>query len=98
MTWISELTSDRERSFLKTLTDFTHLGTNLDPILYYSNIYIEWKKRLIQGCVKFKKVLSEIGNFIVNCKHSWEFVNEHYLQVEGIILYQSYVAVETEFV
>ena len=45
---------------LKTLTDFTQLGTKLDPILNYSNIYIEWKKRLIQGCVKSEQVFKQI--------------------------------------
>ena len=44
---------------LKTLTDFTQLGTKLDPILNYSNIYIEWKKPLIQGCVKSEQVFTQ---------------------------------------
>ena len=39
-----------EDLFWKTLTDFKQLGTKLDPILNYSNIYIEWKKRSIQPC------------------------------------------------
>ena len=53
MTWVSELTGHREWSFLKILTDFTQLRTNLEPLLNYSNIYIEWKKRLVQDCVRF---------------------------------------------
>ena len=63
MTWISELTGHREWLFWKTLTDFTQLGTKLDPILNYSNIYIEWKKRLIQGCVKSEQVFTQIGDY-----------------------------------
>ena len=63
MTWISELTGHREWSFLKTLTDFTQLGTKLDPILNYSKIYIKWKKRLIQGYVKSEQVFAQIGDF-----------------------------------
>ena len=88
MTWISELTGHTEWSFLKTFTDFTQLGTNLDRILKYSNIYIEWKT-FIQGCVKFEQVLPQIGDFFVDCKHSPPFVNEHFLYVQGIILYHS---------
>ena len=60
MTWFSELTRHRVWFFLKTLTDFTQLETKLDPILNYSNIYIEWKKRLIQGCVKSEQVFKQI--------------------------------------
>ena len=63
MTWISELTGHREWSFFKTLTDFTQVGTKLDPILNYSNIYIEWKKRLIQGYVKSEQVSTQTGDF-----------------------------------
>ena len=59
MTWISELAGHREWLFLKTLTDFTQLETKLDPILNYSNIYIEWKKPLIQGCVKSEQVFPQ---------------------------------------
>ena len=60
MTWISEFTGHRDWSFLKTLTDFKQLGTKLDPILNYSTIYIEWKKRLIQGCVKSEQVFTQM--------------------------------------
>ena len=63
MTWISEMTGHREWSFLKTLTDFTQLGTKLDPILNYSKIYIKWKKHLIQGYVKSEQVFAQIGDF-----------------------------------
>ena len=56
MTWISELTGHTEWSFLKNFTDFAQLGANLERILKYSNIYIEWKT-FIQGCVKFEQVL-----------------------------------------
>ena len=63
MTWIPELTGHREWSFLKTLTDFTQLGTKIDPILNYSNIYIEWKKRLIKGYVKSEQVFTQIGDY-----------------------------------
>ena len=59
MTWISELTGHRDWSFLKTLTDFTQLGTKLDPILNYSNIYTEWKKSLIQDSVKSEQVFPQ---------------------------------------
>ena len=63
MSWILELTGRREWSFFKTLTDFTQLGAKLDPILNYSNIYIEWKKRLIPGCVKSEQFSTQIGDF-----------------------------------
>ena len=52
-----------------SLTDFMQPGTNLDTILNYSNIYIEWKKRLIQVCVNFEQVLPQIGDFFVDCKY-----------------------------
>ena len=52
------------------------------------------KKRLTQGCVKFEQVLPQIGDFFVDCKQFWLFVNEHYLYVQGIILYHCYVAVK----
>ena len=60
MTWILKLASRRDWSFLKTLTEFTQLGTKLDPILNYSNIYIEWQKRLIQGCVKSEQAFTQM--------------------------------------
>ena len=60
---ISELTGDRDWSFLKILTDFTQLGTKLDPILNHSNIYIEWKKRLIQGYLKSEQVFRRSSLF-----------------------------------
>ena len=41
------------------------LRTNLDPILNYSNIYIELKKCLKQGCAKFEQVLLKIGDFLL---------------------------------
>ena len=65
MTWISELTGHREWSFLKSSTYFTQLETKLDPISNYSNIYIEWKKRLIQGRVKSEQVFTQVGDFIL---------------------------------
>ena len=78
--------------------DVSQLWTNLDPILNYCNIYTEWRKRLIQDCVKFEQVLPPIGDLFVDCKHSRLFVNEHFLYVQCIILYHSYVVVEKEFV
>ena len=67
--------------FLKPLTDFTKLETNLDPVLKLFH-YLQWvKKRLIQDCVKFEQVLPQIEDFFVNCKHYWLFVNEYYLYV-----------------
>ena len=80
----SNITRPKSRPSIKKfvhscLADFTQLGTNLDPILNYSNIYMEWKKDMKQGCVKFEQVLPQIGDFFVDCKHSWPFVNEHYL-------------------
>ena len=48
--------ANRAWSFLETSTDFTQLCANLDLILNCSDIYIEWKKRLIQGCAKFEQV------------------------------------------
>ena len=51
----------------------------------------------MQGCVKFE-VLLQIGDFLAGCKHSQPFVNKHYLHVQVIILYHSYVVVEKEFV
>ena len=96
MTWTSGLTGSWEWPFLKTLTNFTQLGTNLDLILNYSNINNEWKKRLIQGCVKFEQALPQLRDFFVDCKHR-PFVNEHYLNVQGIILYHSWDVVENLF-
>ena len=63
MTWILELASGRDWSVLKTLTDFTQLWTKLDPILNYSNIYIEWQKRLIQGCVKSEQAFTQMETY-----------------------------------
>ena len=60
---ISELTGHREWLVWKTLTDFTQLGIKLDPILNYSNIYIEWKKGLIQDCVKSEQVFTQIVDY-----------------------------------
>ena len=48
---------------LKTLTDFTQLGTKLDLILNYSNIYIDWKKRLIQRYIESEQVFKQTGDF-----------------------------------
>ena len=44
---------------------FTQLETKLDPTSNYSNIYIEWKKRLIQGCVKFEQVFTQIRDLFL---------------------------------
>lgn len=35
----------------------------------YSNVYIEWKKDLIQGCFKFDLVLPQIRDLFFNLKH-----------------------------
>ena len=96
ITWISELTGHTEWLHLKTLTEFTQLETKFDPILNYSSIYIEWKKRLIQGCVKSEQVFTQI-EAIVDCKHSRPSVNEHYSYVQRIILYHRWVTVENLF-
>ena len=81
MTWISELAGHREWSFLKTLTDFIQLRTNLDPILDYFNIYIECKKRLIQSCGNYLNwSCHRLETFLLTVnKHSRPFVNEHYV-------------------
>ena len=63
MTWISELIVNREWLFLKTLTDITQLGAKLDPISNYFNILTEWKKRLIQGCIKSEQVFTHIEDY-----------------------------------
>ena len=63
MNWMSELRGHREWLFWITVTDFTQLGTKLDPILNYSNIYIEWKERLKQGSVKSEQVFTQIGDY-----------------------------------
>ena len=37
----------------------------LDQISNYSNIYNEWKKRLIQSCVKSEQVFTQIGDLLL---------------------------------
>ena len=69
MTWISELAGQQRMIILENLDWLTQFRTNLDSILNYSNNYTEWKKRLIQGCVKFEQVLLQLGDFLLIEKH-----------------------------
>ena len=96
MTWISELTGHREWSFLKTLTEFTQFGTKRDPILNYSNILSE-RNAWYNAVSNLSRSCDRLESFIVDCKHSRPFVNEHYSYVQSIILYHTYVVVENLF-
>lgn len=56
------------------------------------------KKRLKQNWVKSEKVVRD-WDFFVNFKQvSASCKNEHYLYVQWIILYHSYVVVKKEFI
>ena len=91
MSWISELTGRREWSFFKTLTDFTQLGTKLDPILNYT---LSEKSARYQAVSNLNSSPHRLETFHVDCKHSWPSVNEHYSYVQSIILYDRWVVVE----
>ena len=93
MTWISGLTGHREWSFLKTLTDFTQVGTKLDPILNYSNILSE-RNAWYKPVSNLNRSSHRLETFIVDCKHSWPSVNNSYSFKQGIILHHRRVVAE----
>ena len=69
MTWILELSGQQRIIILENLNWLTQLGTNLNPILHYPNIYTEWKIGLIQYCAKFEQVLQRTWDIFVDFKH-----------------------------
>ena len=50
----------------------TQLGTNLNPILDYSSVYIKWKKGLIQGCVKSVNRSGHVFETFLLTKNTYE--------------------------
>ena len=57
---------------LENLNWLTQLGTNLNPILDYSSVYIKWKKGLIQGCVKSVNRSGHVFETFLLTKNTYE--------------------------
>ena len=57
---------------------YTTRGKSWPNLKLFQYLYIESKKRLMQGCVKFEQVLQQIEDFFVDCKDSRMYICTRY--------------------